>query len=50
MWIDAEARLWLPAAQLHLTAGLNGGHPAVDYPARIYRMPVDVGPPALDHR
>ncbi|MBQ0902216.1 L-dopachrome tautomerase-related protein [Micromonospora sp. U21] len=49
MWIDADARLWLPAAQLHLTAGLNGGHAAVEYPARIYRMPVEAGPPPLDH-
>lgn len=49
MWLDADARLWMPAAQLHLTAGLNGGHPAVDYPVRIYRMPVEAGPPPLDH-
>ncbi|MFG1916953.1 L-dopachrome tautomerase-related protein [Micromonospora sp. NPDC048898] len=49
MWLDADARLWMPVAQLHLTAGLNGGHSAVDYPVWIYRMPVDVGPPALDH-
>ncbi|MEU8212529.1 L-dopachrome tautomerase-related protein [Micromonospora sp. NPDC049044] len=49
MWLDADARLWLPAAQLHLTAGLNGGQSAVDYPVWIYRMPVDVGPPARDH-
>ncbi|MBM0277361.1 L-dopachrome tautomerase-related protein [Micromonospora tarensis] len=49
MWIDSDARLWMPAAQLHLTAGLNGGHPAVDYPVQIYRMPVETGPPAVDH-
>ncbi|MET8085974.1 L-dopachrome tautomerase-related protein [Micromonospora sp. NPDC005237] len=49
MWLDAEGHLWLPAAQLHLTAGLNGGHSAVDYPVRIYRMPVDAGPPPRDH-
>nr|WP_236647138.1 major royal jelly family protein [Micromonospora acroterricola] len=49
MWIDADSQLWLPAAQLHLTAGLNGGHAAVDYPVRIYRMPVDTGPSPLDH-
>ncbi|MFJ6169303.1 SMP-30/gluconolactonase/LRE family protein [Micromonospora orduensis] len=50
MWLDTDGHLWMPAAQLHLTAGLNGGHAAVDYPVRIYRMPVDVGPPPLDHR
>ena len=46
MWLDADARLWMPAAQLHLTAGLHGGVAAVDYPAQIYRMPVEIGPPA----
>ncbi|MCO1596933.1 major royal jelly family protein [Micromonospora sp. RHAY321] len=50
MWIDADSRLWLPAAQLHLTAGLNGGQAAVDYPVRIYRMPVEAGPSTLDHQ
>ncbi|RZT78091.1 major royal jelly protein [Micromonospora violae] len=49
MWLDADARLWMPAAQLHLTAGLNGGVAAVDYPVQIYRMPVEIGPPARDH-
>lgn len=49
MWLDADARLWMPAAQLHLTAGLNGGHPAVDYPVHIYRMSVEAGPSPLDH-
>ncbi|WP_433318827.1 SMP-30/gluconolactonase/LRE family protein [Micromonospora sp. CA-269861] len=49
MWLDGDARLWMPAAQLHLTAGLNGGHAAVDYPVQIYRMPVEAGPPASDH-
>ncbi|MFG1869421.1 SMP-30/gluconolactonase/LRE family protein [Micromonospora arborensis] len=49
MWLDADARLWMPAAQLHLTAGLNGGVAAVEYPVQIYRMPVEIGPPARDH-
>ncbi|MEU5964772.1 L-dopachrome tautomerase-related protein [Micromonospora parva] len=49
MWIDAEARLWMPAAQLHLTAALNGGRPAVGYPVHVYRMPVEAGPPPRDH-
>ncbi|WP_433554182.1 L-dopachrome tautomerase-related protein [Micromonospora zamorensis] len=49
MWLDADARLWMPAAQLHLTAGLNGGRSAVDYPVHIYRMSVQVGPSPLDH-
>ncbi|MEW1585008.1 L-dopachrome tautomerase-related protein [Micromonospora vinacea] len=49
MWLDADARLWMPAAQLHLSAGLNGGVRAVDYPVQIYRMPVEVGPLTRDH-
>ncbi|WFE54537.1 L-dopachrome tautomerase-related protein [Micromonospora sp. WMMD1155] len=49
MWLDAEARLWMPAAQLHLTAGFNGGRSAVDYPMHIYRMSVPTGPSRLDH-
>ncbi|WP_433269776.1 SMP-30/gluconolactonase/LRE family protein [Micromonospora vinacea] len=49
MWLDADSRLWMPAAQLHLTAGLNGGVSAVDYPVQIYRIPVEIGPPARDH-
>ncbi|KAB1932027.1 hypothetical protein F8271_25790 [Micromonospora sp. ALFpr18c] len=49
MWLDADVQLWMPAAQLHLTAGLNGGRSAVDYPIRVYRMPVEAGPPPVDH-
>ncbi|MEK8105981.1 hypothetical protein NKG94_14005 [Micromonospora sp. M12] len=49
LWLDADSRLWMPAAQLHLTAGLNGGQSAVDYPVHVYRMPVEAGPPRLDH-
>ncbi|MFF0154645.1 SMP-30/gluconolactonase/LRE family protein [Micromonospora sp. NPDC005203] len=49
MWLDADAQLWMPAAQLHLSAGLNGGHPAVEYPVWIYRMAVAAGPPSRDH-
>ncbi|MBM0235032.1 hypothetical protein JNW91_26440 [Micromonospora sp. STR1_7] len=49
MWLDADGHLWMPAAQLHMTAGLNGGRSAVDYPIRIYRMPVDAGPSPADH-
>ncbi|MET8529702.1 L-dopachrome tautomerase-related protein [Micromonospora sp. NPDC005172] len=47
MWLDTDGQLWMPAAQLHLTAGLNGGHSAVDYPVEVYRMPVDAVPPPL---
>jgi hypothetical protein len=28
---------------------MNGGHNAVKYPVWIYKLPIDAGPPALDH-
>jgi sugar lactone lactonase YvrE len=49
MWIDAQDNLWIPAAQLNRTKGMNGGHNAVKYPVWIYKLPIDAGPPALDH-
>ncbi|MFI5925709.1 SMP-30/gluconolactonase/LRE family protein [Micromonospora sp. NPDC051543] len=47
MWLDTDGQLWMPAAQLHLTAGFNGGRSSVDYPVEVYRMRVDGVPPAL---
>jgi sugar lactone lactonase YvrE len=50
MWIDHSGNLWIPAAQLNRTPGLAGGKQTVDYPVTIYRVPIDIGPPASDHR
>jgi sugar lactone lactonase YvrE len=49
MWIDAQNNLWIPSAQLNRTKDMNGGDKAVQYPVWIYKLPIDAGPPALDH-
>lgn len=49
MWIDRDGNLWMPAAQLNLTPGLNGGRQKVRYPVNIYKLQIGVGPPANDH-
>ena len=49
MWIDADGFLWMPAAQLNLTPGMNGGRDEVHYPVAIYRMQIGVGPSPIDH-
>jgi sugar lactone lactonase YvrE len=51
MWIDNLGFLWIPASQLNRTAGFSGGNEsAVEYPVRIYRMPIDAMPARNDHR
>jgi hypothetical protein len=50
LWIDRAGDLWIPAAQLNRTSGLAGGEQSVEYPVTIYKVPIDVGPPANDHR
>ncbi len=49
MWIDADGFLWMPAAQLNLTPGMNHGTNAVNYPVVIYKLKIGIGPPAIDH-
>ncbi len=49
MWIDSEGWLWIPATQQNLTAGFNGGRQSINYPVKIYRMQIGVGPAANDH-
>jgi sugar lactone lactonase YvrE len=50
MWIDNLGYLWIPASQLNRTPGRGGGHESVEYPVRIYRMPIDAMPAPNDHR
>lgn len=50
MWISSDGFLWMPAAQLNRTPGLNDGHNTVDYPVAIYRLPIGIGPSPADHR
>ncbi|SDZ17717.1 Major royal jelly protein [Micromonospora pattaloongensis] len=49
MWVDARGDLWMPAAQLNLTPGFNGGRTEVRYPVQVYKLHVDAGPAPNDH-
>lgn len=49
MWVDSDGFLWMPAAQLNLTPGMNGGTNAVHYPVWIYKLRIGAGPSPLDH-
>jgi sugar lactone lactonase YvrE len=44
MWIDDDGKLWMPAAQLNRTAGLNHGKDAVDWPVRLYSLAIGAKP------
>jgi Major royal jelly protein len=44
MWIDDDGKLWLPAAQLSRTPGLNHGSDAVDWPITLYSIAIGVKP------
>jgi sugar lactone lactonase YvrE len=50
MWITADGSLWMPAAQLNRTAGLNGGKMEVQFPMMVYTVDIGIGPPMSDHR
>jgi sugar lactone lactonase YvrE len=49
MWVDSQGYLWIPAGQLHRTAGLSGGNQEVEYPVWIYKTRIGVAPPSNDH-
>jgi len=49
MWIDSDGKLWLPAAQLHLTSTFQGGRDKVHPPIQVFSLRVDVQPPGNDH-
>ncbi len=44
MWIDDGGKLWMPAAQLNRTAGLNHGEDAVHWPIRLYSIAIGAKP------
>ncbi|AJA63770.1 MULTISPECIES: L-dopachrome tautomerase-related protein [Bradyrhizobium] len=44
MWIDDEGKLWMPAAQLNRTPGLNHGKDAVRWPITLYSIAVGAKP------
>lgn len=49
MWIDRKGFLWIPAAQLNRTKGMNDGKQTVHYPVWIYKMAIGAKPPSNDH-
>ncbi len=51
MWIDRAGFLYMPAAQLDKTSANFAGGPAqIRYPMKIWKMPIQQPPPAIDHR
>jgi hypothetical protein len=44
MWIDDDGKLWMPAAQLNRTAGLNHGKDAVHWPVTLYSIAIGANP------
>jgi len=44
MWIDDDGRLWMPAAQLNRTPGLNQGKDAIDWPVTLYSIAIGAKP------
>jgi sugar lactone lactonase YvrE len=44
MWIDDGGKLWMPAAQLNRTPGLNHGKDAVHWPVRLYSIAIGAEP------
>lgn len=49
MWVDAQQRLWMPAAQLNRGTPFNGGKNLVEPPLYVFSMDIGVGPSAIDH-
>lgn len=49
MWVDSQNRLWMPATQLFLGSGWNGGVDGYQPPFYVFTMDIGVGPSPLDH-
>ncbi len=50
MWLSADGRLWMPAAQMDRTPSFNDGKMTVKYPMQVFTTNIGNGPPANDHR
>ncbi len=50
MWITADGRLWMPAAQLDRTPNFNNGKQAVQYPMTVFTVNIGNGPALNDHK
>ena len=49
MWISADGKLWMPAAQLNRGIPFNGGQNLITKPLSVFSIDIGVGPSALDH-
>ncbi|MDE1186419.1 MAG: L-dopachrome tautomerase-related protein [Pantoea sp.] len=54
VWIDAmwisQGALWMPSAQINRTPATTGGKPStVEYPVKLYRLPLPIVPSPRDH-
>ena len=50
MWITADGRLWMPAAQLDRAPAWNHGKMEVKFPMVVYTVAIGSRPSAIDHR
>lgn len=55
IWIDAmwvsDGALWMPSGQINRTPATTGGKPStVEYPVKLYRLPLPIKPSPLDHQ
>ncbi|KGT89230.1 L-dopachrome tautomerase-related protein [Enterobacter cancerogenus] len=55
VWIDAmwvsDGALWMPSGQINRTPATTGGKPStVEYPVKLYRLPLPIKPSPLDHQ
>lgn len=49
MWIDADGKLWMPAAQLSRGLPFNNGTNKLQLPIHIFTIDIGVGPSPIDH-
>ncbi|WP_052696594.1 L-dopachrome tautomerase-related protein [Pantoea sp. BL1] len=55
VWIDAmwvsDGALWMPSGQINRTPATTGGKPStVEYPVKLYRLPLPIKPSPRDHQ
>ncbi len=50
MWITADGRLWMPAAQMDRTPSFNDGKQALQLPMTVFTVQIGNGPPPTDHK
>ena len=44
MWIDHAGNLWIPVPQMNRTAGFQKGVETVDFPVKLFKMPIAARP------